>query len=190
MYTRVDDLGQPVGLPVSFPPDDDQVWLPMVMPPPRVNDLQVIHWEVSGGACRGSWIGSADPLDRIVTSEEVNQRQLELELAPIDVFGVVIQCDDRSEKFMRDALDTWDVRGIEPGVFEDVGLPGAEVRVIYWKSASNELTPVTKEQLQALYTQMRINRAVRAQKIWARAQQFKNALPTYRTLITDESWLT
>lgn len=190
MYTRVNHLGQPLGLPMSFPPEDDNDWIPIVYPGASTNPDQVLVWSIIAGRCVGQWTGSADPQDRIVTHDEVKTKQLELELSSIEVFGVLIDCDDRSEKFMRDALETWDVREVEPGVFEDMGIPGELQRVLWWKDANNQFAPITKDMLQAMYDGMKVQRAARAQKIWAKAQFFKLNLPTLRVLNDVQQWIT
>lgn len=185
MYTKVDENGQPIGLPASFPPEGDEGdWRALIMPPPRTSEAQQLVYELIDGACVGLWIGSPDPLDRPATNEEVKQKHLELEQSPIEVFGVLLDCDERSELRMRDAISTWDERPLQPGMFEEVN----GETVIYWTLGNNQVVPINKPTLQSFYAEMLKQRAIRGANLYRRYRQIKSDGCTIRELMDDSFW--
>lgn len=189
MYTKVDENFQPIGLPYSFPPeDDDGPWIALVMPPPRTSDTQTIIWEKVNGQCVGRWEGSADPLDRLATHDEINARHRELEISPILVGDGEFDCDEKSEIRMRDAITFWDHRPVAPGVFEDREIHGDTRRIILWTLADNTVRAFTKEQLASVFNAMLIARSNRGAVLFTRARKFKVEGVMLRDLRTREVW--
>lgn len=190
MYIRWDaENSTHIGVPSNVPGDEGD-WLQCVPPKePMSSPSQQLKWLYLEGThedyLHGYWEGSADPLDCAASIDQIKAAQEAFEYEPIEVFGVVLDCDARSEKLMQDAIDTWDLRPDEPDWFETIG----EVKVLYWKAQNNSKVALTKEQLIATYQQMKVNRAIRAQKLWAKAQQFKSTSCTLRQIETIEHWL-
>lgn len=190
MYTKIDVNWQPIGLPASFPPENDNdVWVPLVLPPPRTSEMQVMKFKKENGQCVGYWEGSADPFDRLATNEEINAKRAELEVSPILVNGIKLDCDERSEIRMRDAIAYWDSRIIEPGVFEERKLQnGQKYNVIIWTLADNSSVELTKADLAHVFNEMLIARTNRAAVLFARARKYKTNGITVRHLMDTAYW--
>lgn len=190
LYIQWDEVNQThVGVPSNVP-GETGIWLKCQPPAtPRKAEGQTLKWLYLEGThedyLSGYWDGSDDPLDAPANITQIKEAQERFEHYPIDVFGTVIDCDSRSEQFMKDALETWEVRDVLPGVFDDVD--GA--RVVHWKASDNTTSPLTKEQLNSVYQQMRINRAARAQSLWAKAQLYKANGCSLRTISSIENFL-
>jgi hypothetical protein len=185
MYTKIDESGQPIGLPTNFPPEGDEGdWRQLIMPAPRSSEAQVLVWALVNGACVGSWIGSTDPDERQAQPNEIKEYHRQLEQSPIMVFGELFDCDERSELRMRDALATWDERPIDPGLFEEVN----GTKVIYWTKADNSVAAIDKPTLQAVFSEMLKQRAIRGGKIYKKFRQLKQQGCTYKQLIDPATW--
>lgn len=190
MYTQVATNGQPVGLPANFPPEDSiDDWRPLIMPPPRTSECQELVYKLVNGSCVGEWVGDSDPMSRKATIDEIRTKQLEFELAPISLFGNMIDCDDRAEKLMRDALASWSVRELDGEWFFTQLINSQQVKVLKWKLADNSTHTLTFEQLTSVYNSMLAARAARGQQIWIAAQKFKLNPPTVREVNDITKWL-
>lgn len=186
MYTLIDEQGQPVGLPHSFPPeDDDRDWRPLVMPPPRTSAAQTLVWSLENGAVVGAWVGDNDPDLRQACRDEINAMHRLLETAPVMVFGEPFDCDEKSEIRMRDAIAFWDLRPIEPGVFEEREIDGVLTKIVIWTKGDNTLIELTRDQLQAIFNEMLSRRAVRGAILFASLRRFKNNPETTLREIND-----
>lgn len=145
-------------------------------------------WEKINGRCVGHWEGSSDPLDRLATNDEINLRHRELEISPINVADYQFDCDEKSEIRMRDAINYWDYRPLEPGVFEDREIDGVTQRVIVWTLADNTTHALTRVQLSDVFNAMLIARSNRGAVLFARARRFKSEGVTLRQLQDENSW--
>lgn len=162
-------------------PDPDYV--PIVIPE-RESDAQQLSYTFENGVVVCEWIGSPDPLEREATNTEVKERHLQLEQAPIEVFGVILDCDERSELRMRDAIATWDERPEQPGMFETLN----GETVIYWTLGNNQVIPINKQTLQSFYNEMVRQRAIRGANLYRRYRQIKSDGCTIRELMDDGFW--
>lgn len=167
------------GLPVSFPPENDEGnWLPIVMPPPRATALQTLVWEKVNGSVVGRWDGSADLLAVPATIDQINERHRELEVMPVMVYGNLMDANERSEKRIQDAIEAFDDLPVHANVVEMVG---AE-KIIKWKDAGNNSHPLNKAALIAVKAELIKQRAIRATVLFAQLQEYKANGCTLRDL--------
>lgn len=178
MYVVWDsESSKPVGFPINFPPEnDDQNWLPLVMPEPRVATTQHIVFELIEGKVVGRWDGSPDPLDSAATADEIKQKHRELETQPVLVFGTLLDADERSEKRIEDSIIAFDDLPLEAGLVEIID----GEKVIFWKDAQNNSSPLTKVALQTVLAELIKQRAIRATALFKQVQELKVAGATIR----------
>ena len=161
----------------------DPDYLPIEIPQ-KTSDAQEISCKLENGKVICEWLGSPDPMERLATSEEIKSFHRELEQSPIIVFGYLLDCDERSELRMRDALSTWDARPVQSGMFEDLN----GVRVIYWTLGNNNVIPINKNQLQSFFDEMLIQRAIRGANLYRRYRELKSSGCTLRELNDPSTW--
>lgn len=132
-----------------------------------------------------------DPLNVIASREQINARHAELEAAPIQVFDFMIDCDERSERRMRNTLERWDDLELLPGVVELVEINGVPTKVINWTMADNSVEQLTKSMLENVFEEMLRKRTQRAAVLFAKSKSLKsNSATTLRDIDNAESWLT
>jgi hypothetical protein len=154
--------------------------------PPQETQTHRAFWD--GGMWSLVSRPTAVPRER-ATSAQVQDLLVQFEIAPIEIFGSVIDCDDRSEKLMRDALASWDVRALDGEWFRTEYNGDEHVRVLRWKLTDNSLVQFTKEQLLLVYNHMLLARAARGQQLWIKAQEYKSNPPFLADIDTIEKWL-
>src|SRR5690606_23989697 len=91
-----------------------------------------------------------DPLSVIASREQISARHAELEAAPIQVFDFMIDCDERSERRMRNTLEHWDDLGLLPGVVELVEINGVPTSVINGTMSATYVEQLTITMLESL----------------------------------------
>ncbi len=109
-----------------------------------------------------------DLKDRPATADDINRRWRALELSPVAVDGVLIDCDPDSERRMADAVDHWGELGVS---------------ALNWRMADNAHRELSRSQLQATLAGMRRARAVRSAKLFKEVQSLKEQGATLRQLI-------
>lgn len=117
-------------------------------------------------------LGSHDPLAAIqVSRERITEVRDQMEVAPVEVQGLTVDCREKDEKRMVDTLDQWDLVAPEG--------------TISWVLANDEVQAFTKTELQSLLDGLRQVRAVRSAKLHTRARELKGRLPdvTERDLV-------
>jgi hypothetical protein len=129
-----------------------------------------------------------DPLDRPATVAEIKDIHRRLETSPVMVRGFSLDCDEKSEIRMRDALAYWDSRPLEPGVFEEALIDGAPRRFIYWTLGDNSIGTFYKEELESLYSDMLLERAKRGAILFGSFRRFKTEGANLRALQDPEFW--
>ena len=107
-----------------------------------------------------SVLAKHDPLkDRIATRELINETRDRLESIPIPVAGYLVDCDEISDKRMKETIDNWDFLQLES---------------ITWIMANNEPVVMTKAEMESIYTGMRQARVFRGAQIHRDSRLFKN----------------
>lgn len=157
----------------------DETYLECIMPLPRSSEAQTILWQEVSGQLIGSWVGSSDPLDAPANNDAIKARHLELESAPIEVYGILMDADLLSEKRMTDCIETLDYLPLKPGCVEEID--GVKVR--YWKDADNNWHPVSKATLILILAELIKLRGIRASILFDEMQEFKSNGCTQRDLI-------
>lgn len=110
-----------------------------------------------------------DPLAVPAGHDEIHQRWLELEAAPVMAQGHLVDFDERSEKRMVDTVEQWDSLPEVPGaVVVEEG-----VKRVHWRMADNTAVPFSESELLAFLLAARAARAVRGAALFAQAQAFK-----------------
>ncbi|GAA4651295.1 hypothetical protein GCM10023116_35790 [Kistimonas scapharcae] len=111
------------------------------------------------------------PADR----DDINAARDRMEIAPIQVGGYMVDCDPKSETRMVNALQ----------VFDTIAPTGT----LDWTMADNSVVALTRPQLDVVYNDMLVARAVRSAQLHARATEIKGRLPgvTMRD-IEPENW--
>jgi hypothetical protein len=171
--------GKPVGLPASFPPENStDNWVPLVLPEPRTSTIQTMEFNLVNGTVVGIWVGSPDPLDNPATPMQIRDRHRELEIMPIEVFGILMDADERSEKRIQDAVEAFDDLPLEPGVVEEIN----GTKVILWKAADNSTHALDKATLKRVTKELVKQRAIRGTTLFKQLQLFKNTGASIRQL--------
>lgn len=199
MFVRWDTHSKEIiGCPSNVPgPEDD--WVKCLWPDERKSQAQYLVWELqdyedelsleSGKVLVGRWEGDTDPNMRMATRDEINDKHRELEIAPVMVFGEPFDCDERSEIRMRDAIAYWDLRPLEPGVFEEREIEGVVTKIVIWTKGDNTFIELTREQLGAIFNEMLAQRAVRGAILFASLRRFKdNPNTTLRDISDPANW--
>lgn len=129
-----------------------------------------------------------DPLNVPANHDQISSRYRDLEASPVVVFGLLLDCDDRSEIRMRNTLDYWDDLDLEPGVIEEHG-DARSGKVVVWKMGDNSLEPLTKNMLSEFLNEMLKQRAIRGTILFAALQRFKaNPATTLRDIEKLSNW--
>lgn len=102
-------------------------------------------------------------------SNEIRNKWLQMEAAPVEVAGYMLDCDPKSTDRMAGCLTAWDSLPLEPGQVEET----AGVRRVYWTLADNAKVGFTKAELQSVMDALLLARAVRGSRVYAAFQRLK-----------------
>lgn len=112
----------------------------------------------------------------------IEERFVQLRESPIELLGMVIDCDENSINTMRQTLKFFDDQPLLHNVFEDDG----GQKKVKWRLADSSEILLGKDQLQVLVTELEKAKALRTAKLYAR----KRWLNENGRLFSDysESW--
>ena len=123
------------------------------------------------------------PAELKATRYQIKAKWQELEQSPIDVFGMLVDCDALSELRMKNTIDNWDVLPDILGQME-TGTDG--VRKIYWSMVSGKIG-LSLVQLTNILVEMIEQRAIRAATLFSNYQRIKSLPSVALSYIQDET---
>jgi hypothetical protein len=120
------------------------------------------------------------------SANDIRNKWLQMEAAPVEVGGHMLDCDPKSTDRMAGCLAAWDSLPLEPGQIEETG----GVRRVFWTLADNTKVGFTKAELQSLLDSLVLARAVRGSRIYAAFQRLKvRSDVTLAELNDDLTWV-
>lgn len=120
------------------------------------------------------------------SANAIRNKWLQMEAAPVEVAGHMLDCEPISTDRMAGCLAAWDSLPLEPGQIEETG----GVRRVFWTLADNTKVGFTKAELQSLLDALVLARAVRGSRIYAAFQRLKvRSDVTLAELNDDLSWV-
>lgn len=123
------------------------------------------------------------PLIRTASANEIREAWLQLEQAPIEVFGMLVDCDSLSELRMKNAIDNWNEL---PDILGQMETDVAGTRKIYWSMSSGKVG-LSFSQLTDIFVEMLRMRAIRAAVLFSNYQRIKSLPSVALSYIQDET---
>ena len=123
------------------------------------------------------------PSELKATRYQIKVRWQELEQSPIDVFGMLVDCDALSELRMKNTIDNWDVL---PDILGQMETGTNGVRKIYWSMVSGKIG-LSLVQLTNILVEMIEQRAIRAATLFSNYQRIKSLPSVALSYIQDET---
>lgn len=121
--------------------------------------------------------------DIIVPPQLVDEMFLKLRESPLEVFGVVIDCDEDSMDTMRQAFKHFDSIPLGSGSFS---IKDGEKNIM-WRLANNTIHYMTKNEFGIFLSEAEEKKAIRTAKLYDKKRQFKDSGGTYAEVFAD--WL-
>lgn len=123
------------------------------------------------------------PTEASATTYQIKARWQELEQAPIEVFGMLVDCDPLSELRMKNTIDNWDVL---PDILGQMETDVNGTRKIYWSMSSGKVG-LSLIQLTNIFVEMLEQRAIRAAVLFSNYQRIKSLPSVALSYIQDET---
>lgn len=126
---------------------------------------------------------TSSPTVRMASPYEIKQTWQHMEQSPIEVFGMLVDCDSLSELRMKNAIDNWDEL---PDILGQMETDVAGVRKIYWSMSSGKVG-LSFSQLTDIFVEMLRMRAIRAAVLFSNYQRIKSLPSVALSYIQDET---
>lgn len=165
MFIKWDiENNQPIGEPAPAYRDESESWFPLVMTESRSSRTQTLIFTFDSGVVYGDWVGSPNPEDETVSTDELRVAWKEILQMPLQTADEkVFQFDLDSERLMSSAI---------------VGLNANQASTLNWRLLDNSTISVDAAQLQSYYDELKLAQSERGFLVDAEYVAFKLNLPT------------